>query len=145
MFSLFPGITQLKISESQLPCLHLDDLESFTSLTSLSVTNCGLRTFICSEAKNRPLKKSIAGQIHQLNLARNKLKELKKLDFVNMVKLQKLNLTDNAIQHIPANFFAHMKKLKVLDLSNNNLDEFVKPSVFKSLPIHLSYLDISSE
>jgi len=140
----FQGITQLKISESQLPCLHLDDLESFTTLTSLTVTNSGLRTFICSEAKNRPLSKSIAGQLHHLNLARNKLKELKKLDFVNMVKLQELILKNNEIQHIPARFFAHMQQLKVLDLSNNKLDEFLKPSVFKTLPAHLSSLDISN-
>ena len=87
----------------------------------------------------------IAGQIHHLNLARNKLKELKKLDFVNMVKLQELILKNNEIQHIPARFFAHMQQLKVLDLSNNKLDEFLKPSVFKTLPAHLSSLDISSE
>ena len=62
-----------------------------------------------------------------------------------MVKLQELNLTKNAIQHIPAKFFAHMQKLKVLDLSDNKLDERVKPSVFKTLTAHLSYLDISSK
>ena len=62
-----------------------------------------------------------------------------------MVKLQELILKNNEIQHIPARFFAHMQQLKVLDLSNNKLDEFLKPSVFKTLPAHLSSLDISSE
>jgi len=57
--SSFQGITHLKISESQLQCLHLDDMESFTTLASLSVTNSGLRTFICSEAKTHPQSKSI--------------------------------------------------------------------------------------
>ena len=117
-YYLILGITQLTISQSQLRCLHLDDLETFTTLTSLSVTNSGLRMFICPEAKNRPPSKSITGQIIRLNLAKNKLTELKKVDFVNMIKLQELNLTNNQIRDIPASFFAHMKKLKVLDLSN---------------------------
>jgi len=146
--SSFQGITHLKISESQLQCLHLDDMESFTTLASLSVTNSGLRTFICSEAKTHPQSKSIRSiteKIHHLNLSKNKLTELKKQDFVNMVKLQVLNLTENAIQHIPARFFGPMKKLTVLDLSNNKLDEKLKDTVFKTLPAaHLSYLDISN-
>ena len=101
--------------------------------------------FICPEAKNRPSSKSITGQINRLNLAKNKLTQLKKVDFVKMIKLQELNLTNNEIRDIPARFFAHMQKLKVLDLSNNQLNEHLKPSVFKTLPTHLSYLDISSE
>ena len=91
------------------------------------------------------IQRSITEKIHHLNLAKNKLAELKKQDFVNIVKLQVLNLTENAIQHIPARFFAPMKKLTVLDLSNNKLDEKLKDSVFKTLPAHMSYLDISSK
>ena len=92
-----------------------------------------------------PVQRSITEKIHHLNLAKNKLTELKKQDFVNIVKLQVLNLTENDIQHIPARFFAPMKKLTVLDLSNNKLDEKLKDTVFKTLPAHMSYLDISSK
>ena len=139
----FKSVHNLKITDSEIKCLNYHDLKRFSSLISLSVTSSGLKNLFCQQP---PTKTNIfGGQLKHLNLARNKLTELKSVDFKSLKYLQELNASQNAIQRISSRLFVHMKKLKVLDLSDNKLDENLQPSVLESLPKHMSYLDISSK
>ncbi len=129
-------------TDSDIFCIHSDDLIGFTSLQVLQVTHSHLRSFMCPGSQ---LSQAAKNGWTYLNLAHNQIAQLQSRHFAGLSQLTELNLTHNAIQMIPTDLFATMASLKTLDLSSNQLDENVKPGVLKSLPSDLSYLDISSE
>lgn len=137
------NIQELVIQDSPLlKCLSADHFSGLTSLQALSVISSGLKFVSCDPLKD---KNNALGQLENLTLAGNKLTELRSDDLSDLQRLRSLNLSHNEIRNIGPNYFAKFAKLQLLDLSNNKLTENIKPSVFKTLPRGIQYLDISSK
>lgn len=139
----YGDITQMVLQESHFHCLNPDHFIGFLALTSVSVIDSDLKSFLCSGFE--PGAGNTLSKLKLLNLSGNKIARVRRLEFANLVQLEELNLSNNQIETIEAEAFAPLNKLKKLDLSSNALNEHLKPSVLKTLPTnHLSYLDISS-
>ncbi|KAK2145852.1 hypothetical protein LSH36_651g00015, partial [Paralvinella palmiformis] len=72
------------------------------------------------------------------NLAGNILANKKLTSFPQHTKLHELNMARNSIREFPADMFVNLVALRRLDISNNQLK-----SVRFELPSHLAYLDLS--
>lgn len=135
----YPGqgqelVTGLDLSRNQLRCLKL---QQFTQLQQLDASNNLLTTLpaVSSTALmmldlscNRLAQLPAAGffaqrqpQLRHLNLAHNRLGNISRQAFYNLIGLQTLVLSNNLIEDIDYETFLALPNLQQLDLSENRL------------------------
>lgn len=135
----YPGqgqelVTGLDLSRNQLRCLKL---QQFTQLQQLDASNNMLTTLpaVSSTALmmldlscNRLAQLPDAGffaqrqpQLRHLNLAHNRLGNISRQAFYNLIGLQTLVLSNNLIEDIDYETFLALPNLQQLDLSENRL------------------------
>lgn len=71
--------------------------------------------------------------LRKLDLSYNKLKVVRKDDFVNLTALQKIDLSNNTILLIQPGTFDHLKNLEEIHLESNSLGN-LDVELFKNLP-----------
>ncbi|CAN2924702.1 NEAT domain-containing protein [Streptococcus dysgalactiae] len=142
VFKDLSRLTSLALSENQLDTIASHTLTPMTNLTFLDL----------SENKLAELPDGLdqLSQLETLNVRRNQLISVDKIDFAKLSKLANLDLSSNELTSLSQGIFAHNNKLIKINLFNNlltSLKETDFPSVAKlNLDLRFNHLtDISQE
>ncbi|XP_055974561.1 leucine-rich repeat-containing protein 17 [Sorex fumeus] len=83
-----------------------------------------IQTLDCKMKELKKVPKNIPPDIVKLDLAYNKINQLRPKEFEDVYELKKLNLSSNGIEYIDPAAFSGLTHLEELDLSNNSLQNF---------------------
>lgn len=164
MFSGFPSLRHLEITNGKLCRVNLDD-ECLEKLESLVLRDNHLISLNKKFAKLNRLKTLDLSGNHGLRLTRMIFKGLENLEnllmnemnkngrktqlprelFTNLINLRKLSVSGNRLTQIDLKIFTNMFNLEELDLSNNQIQyiDAAGAVLFKGLN-NLKFLDLSS-
>ncbi|XP_051890009.1 leucine-rich repeat-containing protein 17 [Pristis pectinata] len=123
------GLAGYKLKTINVSLLCSEDLLPAPIQTLPDSTECNIYLFPKSriDCQNKDLSKvptSIPAEVLEIDLSRNKIKQLDAKNFMNFKELEILNLSNNAIEYINPAAFVGLLRLKELDLSENHLDNF---------------------
>lgn len=113
------SINSLIIENSSIPCLTKQFMGSFVNIKVLKAVSIGIETV--SEDAFTDCK-----YLQQINLSKNKIKELEVKTFARNPCLRIVILAENHLESLPKELFLNSDKLNILDLSSNNLTSLSK-------------------
>ena len=111
----YPGVIDFYFRNNGLRVLRKKFLALFPNLKYISLAQNGLE-LIENDAFELTNKK-----LEEVDLERNKLKKLNRLQFNSLLALKKLSFKDNLIEILEDLSFSSLKNLETLDLSRNKL------------------------
>jgi Leucine-rich repeat (LRR) protein len=119
LFEDTPQLQQLKLDHNQLSVISSRLFRPLASLIILDLSANILKT----GCETCITKKSFRGleRLVVLNLAGNKLSQIKRAMFEDLGNLQSLDISDNSIEVIPAEAFRRLSNLYSLQLSQNKI------------------------
>lgn len=124
-----PGLAGYKLKTINVSLLCSEDRHPAPFQNYPDSTKCNIYLFPKSriDCQNKELAKvptDIPPDVLEIDLSRNKIKQLSARNFMTFQELETLNLSNNALTYIHSAAFVGLLRLKELDLSQNYLYNF---------------------
>jgi hypothetical protein len=105
-----------------LVCVGSSSASAFTTVSRCPAScSCVDVSAYCSERSFTEVPLSFDGDFDVINLAYNRIDEIRQNEFSKPIKVETLNLTHNVIRNIHEKAFENLNELRTLDLSDNRI------------------------
>jgi Leucine rich repeat len=111
---VFPNLTTLKITKSQLRLIEFRDFHNMRRLKELLLTENRIEKIPACLFR-------YADNIEEIDFSGNRIKVLHEDTFVNLPNLQSFAINNNALKRVHQGTFANNVNLKRLEMQHNNL------------------------